>query len=72
MARKEVFRKEDWVFFMDKGKLKFNEKCQGCVHSCKQSFRAVIVRCRLRMQSCAAVSISTANLCQTITTRICS
>lgn len=45
MARKEVFRKEDWVFFMDKGKLKFNEKCQGCVHSCKQSFRAVIVRC---------------------------
>ena len=45
MARKEVFRKEDWVFFIDKGKLKFNEKCQGCAHSCKQSFRAVIVRC---------------------------
>ena len=45
MARKEVFRKEDWVFFMDKGKLKFNEKCQGCVHSCKQSFRAAILKC---------------------------
>ena len=45
MARKEVFRKEEWVFFMEDGKLRFNEKCQSCVHSCKQSFRAVIVRC---------------------------
>ena len=46
MPRKEVFRKEEWVFFLnEKGELSCCEKCNNCRRSCKQSFRAVIVHC---------------------------
>ena len=46
MPRKEVFRKEEWVFFLNAdGELRYCDKCNNCRRSCKQSFRAVIVRC---------------------------
>ena len=46
MPRKEVFRKEEWVFFLDEeGNLRYNEKCLGCRRTCKQSFRAIIMYC---------------------------
>lgn len=46
MPRKEVFLKEEWVFFLDAdGELRYCDKCNNCCRACKQSFRAVIVRC---------------------------
>ena len=39
-------RKKEWAFFRDKdGKIAFNPKCNSCARECKQSFRAVLVRC---------------------------
>lgn len=34
------------IFFKNKdGQICYNEKCQNCNFSCKQSYRAVIVNC---------------------------
>lgn len=27
------------------GKIKYNKKCEKCVHNCKQSYKAQIVKC---------------------------
>ena len=45
MSRSKKWRLE-WSFFLDgTGRRKYNKVCQGCSHSCKQSFRAVLVSC---------------------------
>ena len=43
MSRSKKWRLE-WSFFLgENGRRQYNEVCQGCVHDCKQSFRAVLV-----------------------------
>ena len=38
--------KLEWSFFLDEdGRRKYNAQCRRCMRDCKQSFRAVIVRC---------------------------
>lgn len=38
--------KLEWSFYLDTdGRRKYNDLCRRCIHSCKQSFRAEIVRC---------------------------
>ena len=45
MSRSKKWRLE-WAFFLGKnGRQQYNEVCQGCVHDCKQSFRAVLIAC---------------------------
>ena len=44
---------EEWSFFLRQVKvgnstcdrITYNDLCRGCTHSCKQSFRAVIILC---------------------------
>ncbi len=46
MPRMSKREKEEWQFFLnDRGRLQYSEKCAGCSHECKQSFRAEIVSC---------------------------
>ena len=47
----------EWSFFLgENGRRQYNKLCKGCVHPCKQSFRAVVVSCphylSLRSQKC--------------------
>lgn len=45
MSRSQKWRQE-WSFFIgDSGRRKYNRFCVRCVHSCKQSFRAVLIAC---------------------------
>ena len=45
MSRSKKWKLE-WAFFLDAdGRRKYNDVCRRCEHDCKQSFRAVIVRC---------------------------
>lgn len=45
MSRSKKWRLE-WTFFLDEnGRRQYNKLCKGCVHPCKQSFRAVVVSC---------------------------
>ena len=38
--------KLEWSFYLDTDRRrKYNDLCRRCIHSCKQSFRAEIVRC---------------------------
>ncbi len=39
--------KEEWAFFIhpQTKRRTYNELCRGCVHTCKQSFRATVVEC---------------------------
>lgn len=42
MSRSKKWRLE-WSFFLgENGRRRYNEICKGCVHPCKQSFRAVL------------------------------
>ena len=35
-----------WSFFLDRGGcIRFNRICRKCIHSCKQSFRMIIIAC---------------------------
>lgn len=41
MSRSKKWRLE-WSFFLsENGRRQYNKLCKGCVHPCKQSFRAV-------------------------------
>ena len=41
MSRSKKWRQE-WAFFLgENGRRQYNKLCKGCVHPCKQSFRAV-------------------------------
>ena len=45
MSRGVKWRLE-WAFFLgDNGRRQYNRLCKGCVHPCKQSFRAVVLDC---------------------------
>ena len=45
MSRSKKWRLE-WSFFLgENGRRQYNKVCQGCVHDCKQSFRAELVAC---------------------------
>lgn len=45
MSRNGKWRLE-WAFFLgDNGRRQYNRLCKGCVHPCKQSFRAVVLDC---------------------------
>lgn len=45
MSRSKKWRLE-WAFFLgENGRRKYNKICKGCVHPCKQSFRAVLIAC---------------------------
>lgn len=47
MSRSKKWRRE-WAFFLgENGRRQYNKICRGCVHPCKQSFRAVLVACPL-------------------------
>ena len=39
--------KREWSLFVDPGigRRSYNELCRRCTHSCKQSFRAIVVAC---------------------------
>lgn len=44
MSRSQKWRQE-WSFFIgDSGRRKYNRFCVRCVHSCKQSFRADLIK----------------------------
>ena len=45
MSRSKKWRLE-WSFFLgENGRRRYNKICKGCVHPCKQSFRAVLIAC---------------------------
>ena len=36
----------EWAFFLGaNGRRQYNRLCKGCVHPCKQSFRAAVIEC---------------------------
>ena len=36
----------EWAFFLgENGRRQYNRLCKGCVHPCKQSFRAMVLSC---------------------------
>ncbi len=45
MSRSKKWRLE-WSFFLgENDRRQHNKVCKGCVHPCKQSFRAVVLSC---------------------------
>ena len=45
MSRSKKWRLE-WSFFLgENGRRRYNKICKGCIHPCKQSFRAVLIAC---------------------------
>ena len=39
-------RRLEWSFFLDhRNRISYNLLCRGCIHGCKQSFRAIVVLC---------------------------
>ena len=53
MPRMSKKRRLEWSFFLRQVKvgnstcdrITYNDLCRGCTHSCKQSFRAIIILC---------------------------
>ena len=47
MPRLSQKAKREWRLFLDSrtGRRSYNELCRRCTHSCKQSFRAIVVAC---------------------------
>lgn len=46
MPRMPKKKKAELAFFLnDRGRITYNELCRKCQHTCRQSFRAVIVDC---------------------------
>ena len=47
MPRLSKKAKREWDLFLDPctGRRSYNELCRRCTHSCKQSFRAIVVAC---------------------------
>ena len=45
MSKSKKWRLE-WSFFLgENGRRQYNRVCKGCVHGCKQSFRADLIAC---------------------------
>ena len=39
-------RRLEWSFFLnDRNRVTYNKLCRRCRHDCKQSFRAVVIKC---------------------------
>ena len=54
MSRSKKWRLE-WSFFLgENGRRRYNKICKGCVHPCKQSFRAVLIACPHYQSACSA------------------
>lgn len=47
MPRLSKKSKLDWSFFIDSimGRRRYNDICRSCRRDCKQSFRAILIRC---------------------------
>jgi hypothetical protein len=46
MPRMSKKRRLEWSFFLnDRNRITYNGLCRKCRNECKQSFRAVMVRC---------------------------
>ncbi len=47
MPRMSKKRRLEWSFSSatHRDRITYNDLCRGCTHSCKQSFRAVIILC---------------------------
>lgn len=46
MPRMPKKLKKELAFFLnDRGRMTYNDLCRKCQHTCKQSFRAVVVEC---------------------------
>ena len=46
MPRMPQKMKHEWSLFLnERGRRCYNELCRRCVHSCKQSFRVLVVEC---------------------------
>ena len=46
MPRMSKQRRLEWSFFLDhRNRISYNPLCRGCIHGCKQSFRACLVAC---------------------------
>lgn len=46
MPRMSKRQKQEWAFFLDdRGRKSYNVLCRRCIHSCKQSFRAMVIEC---------------------------
>ena len=46
MPRMSKQRRLEWSFFLDhRNRISYNPLCRGCIHGCKQSFRAIVVLC---------------------------
>ena len=46
MPRMSKKLKDEWALFLNgRGRKAYNSLCRRCEHDCKQSFRAVIVKC---------------------------
>ena len=46
MPRMNKQRRLEWSFFLDhRNRISYNPLCRGCIHGCKQSFRAIVVLC---------------------------
>lgn len=53
MSRSKKWRLE-WAFFLgENGRRQYNKLCKGCVHPCKQSFRAVVLSCPHYLSLCS-------------------
>ena len=46
MPRMNKKRKQELSFFLkDRGRVSYSALCRRCAHSCKQSFRALVIDC---------------------------
>lgn len=58
MPRMTKKRKQELSLFLnDAGRVNYNDLCRRCVHTCKQSFRSIVVECR-RYLSKRAVEVT--------------
>ena len=52
MPRMPKKKKAELAFFLnDRGRMAYNGLCRKCQHTCRQSFRAVIVDCPVTCQN---------------------
>ena len=53
MSRSKKWRLEWLLFLGENGRLQYNKLCKGCVHPCRQSFRAVVLSCPHYLSLCS-------------------
>ena len=56
MPRMSKKMKHEWSLYLnDKGRRAYNTLCRRCAHTCKQSFRSLVVECPRYYSKRAAV-----------------